>query len=236
LVWSDPSDLDLIVTEPVGTTCSVKQPRTPAGGSWIGDKLGVRQESYSAAQGFTGSYDVTVRRIWGEPMGNKATLKVTYHQGTPEESTELHTLVLDSHGQAKVKLDLHGGRRLQSESVPVSATVKRLPVARESTDDIYATLRAMADPNLVVARPVTRLGSSAGATLTEQARTATSYQPGIELSHQTKVSPALSSGVDLLTQTTISPDRSSMRVSLTPSFDSVMQAPHVPLASVPGGQ
>jgi hypothetical protein len=236
LAWNDAADLDLVIAEPVGTVCSVKQPRTPAGGLWTGDRFGTRLETYSAAQAFNGEYELTVRKVWGEPMGGKAMVKVTHHQGTPQESTELHTVVLDSLGQAKVKFTVTSGRRTTGEAVPVTPMVKRLPITSDSPDDVYTALRAMTDPMLATARPGMRMGSSAGSSLPEQARATTGYEPGVELSHQTKVSPALSSGIDLLTQTTISPDRSTMRVSLMPAFDVASVQPQVPLAAVPGGR
>ncbi|MBX7104671.1 MAG: hypothetical protein K1X57_11360, partial [Gemmataceae bacterium] len=235
-MWSDPADVDLVVSEPVGTVCSVRTPRTPAGGLWTGDILGTNTESYVAAQAFSGSYEITARRVWGEPMGNKLTLKVTKHQGGANESVELHTLVFDSKGEAKLKINLGDGRRTQSESVPVNATVKRLPVTAQSREDVYATLRSMADPMLATTRNGVKGGSSAAGTMAESARSGRSLEPGVELTHQTRVNPALTSGVDLLTRTTISPDRSTMTISLAPSFDTVAGTPRVPLAAIPGGK
>src|SRR5262249_40030925 len=143
---------------------------------------------------------VTVRKVWGQPMGNKVTLKVTRHQGSSKEAVEWHTLTLDQNGQAALKVQLADGRRTQSESVPVTATVKRLPVHGQSADEVYAVLRAMSDPMLSLNRTVVKGGTSATGGVTETARATLGLEPGVELSHQTKVSPALSSGVDLLTQ------------------------------------
>jgi len=237
LVWADQADLDLTVAEPVGTVCSVRTPRTPAGGHWTGDRLGNTTENYVAAKAFNGSYEVKVHRVWGESMGNKATVKVIKHQGTPNESVEFHTVMFDSNGDAIVKVQMADGRRTESESVPVEATVKRLPVNRGQTqDEIYSMLRSMSDPMLAAARPGMKAGSSATGSLNNTARSQLRMESGVELSHQTKVSPALTSGIDLLTSTTISPDRLTMKVSLTPTFEAGMVHPRVPISAVPGGK
>lgn len=234
LVWAEQSDVDLTVAEPVGTVCSSTMPRTPAGGLWTGDRLSENVESYIAAQAFSGTYDITAHRVWGQPLGGKVTVKVTRHQGSPNEAVELHTLSLGTGSAARMQLTLADGRRTESEQVPVAATVKRLPLAGQSPDEVYAMLRSMADPMLAAARPGMKAGTSAGGS--ENSRAELRMEPGVELSHQTKVAPALSSGVDLLTQTTISADRQTMKIRLAPAFDAMAINPHVPLAAVPGGK
>jgi tetratricopeptide (TPR) repeat protein len=236
-LWTDPADVDLIVNEPVGTVCSVRTPRTPAGGLWSGDALGQNTESYVAAEAFPGSYELVIRRIWGEPMGGKVTIKVTKHAGGANESVELHTVTLDAKGEGTLKVQLADGRRTQSDSVPVGATVKRLPVAKPSREEVYSLLRSMADPMLATSgKPGVAGGSSAAGAMPATGRAQVGMEPGVELTHQTKVKPALTSGVDLLTRTTISSDRSTMTISLNPAFDSAAGTPRVPLAAVPGGK
>ncbi len=233
--WAEQADIDMSVAEPAGTVCASRMPRTPAGGLWSGDNLNKNEESYVAAQAFNGSYEITVRRVWGKPLADKVSVRVIKNQGGNNEAVELHTLVLDNKGEAKLKINMANGRREQLDSVPVTATVKRLPVSRQTPDEINNLLRSMADPMLAISRPGMTGGSSAGGTMTETARATLGMEPGVELSHQTKVSPALSSGVDLLTKTTISGDRSTMKVSLSPAFDAKTVSPRVPLAAVPGG-
>lgn len=226
LIWSDPADLDLTVKEPTGTSCSVWQPRTPAGGAWDGDRFSQSRESYTAAQAFKGAYELAVRRVWGEPLGHKATIKVTKHQGTPQETVELHTVALDSNGNGTVKLQLDSGRRTATESVPVTGFARRAPLPRISRDEVYAQLRAAADPYASSIRPPRKEDAKSRSSLLET---------GGELSHQTNVASAVSSGVDLLTSTTISSDRRTMKISFNPAFNGAKLQPRVPVAAVPGG-
>lgn len=234
-VWTEQADVDMVVAEPCGTICASRMPSTPGGGFWTGDNLSKNEETYVAAQGFNGSYEVKVRRVWGRPLADKVTVRVIKHQGTSNEVNELHTLSLNAQGEATLKVVLENGRREQLDSVPVTATVKRLPITRQSPDEINNLLRSMADPMLAISRPGMNGGSSARGTITETARANLPVEPGVELTHQTKVSPALSSGVDLLTRTTISGDRSTMKISFAPAFDAKSANPRVPLAAVPGG-
>jgi len=79
-------------------------------------------------------------------------------------------------------------------------------------------------------------GTSATNSMVETSRATMTMQPGVELSHQTKINPALTSGVDLLTSTTISSDRSTMKIRMTPAFETGAINPKVPIAAVPGGK
>src|SRR5262249_34554571 len=95
LAWQGEASLDLRVLEPTGSTCSVLQKQTIGGGTLIGGSVGSGpHEAYVCAEGFSGDYTVTVERVWGQPLGNKAQLRIIRHQGTPDETEELVTVAL----------------------------------------------------------------------------------------------------------------------------------------------
>ncbi len=76
LSWQGDADLELEVKEPIGTVCSFMLRQTPGGGTLIDNILAERSrdksvETYAAAQAFSGDYKVTVRRLWGRPLGSK---------------------------------------------------------------------------------------------------------------------------------------------------------------------
>src|SRR5207249_3049703 len=76
LHWQGEADLDLYVQEPINTTCSCLQRQTPGGGILLGDTMAnTTSETYVAAKAFSGEYKIKIRRIWGRPLGGKATLK-----------------------------------------------------------------------------------------------------------------------------------------------------------------
>src|SRR5262249_11149708 len=107
LTWeagrSGAADLELEVKEPCGSVCSSALRQSPGGGAWTGNLVPVSKAkggptpetldesmkkpfaSYAAAQAFPGEYQITVRRIWGEPLGGRARLEIILNQGTAEE-------------------------------------------------------------------------------------------------------------------------------------------------------
>ena len=110
LSWQGDADLDLKVKEPTGSVCWVLNRQTIGGGTMTGDAQSDRNsETYQAAKAFSGDYEVTVDRVWGTPLSNKAQLKIIRHQGTPQQSEELVTVDLKNGGA--VKVNLADGRR-----------------------------------------------------------------------------------------------------------------------------
>jgi hypothetical protein len=112
LLWQGKADLDLIVSEPVGSVCSATHKRTSGGGVLKGDILeqnNDRSEIYTAASAFTGTYKVRVKQAFGNPIGGSATLKVTKFKGTPREAVDLLVVTLNDPKSVEIKLD--GGSR-----------------------------------------------------------------------------------------------------------------------------
>ena len=82
-------------------------------GTLIGNGLSkedLTRVSYVAAQAFSGEFHITVRRLWGQPLGGKARLEIVQHQGTPKESRQIETVQVDGKA-ATFKLTLADGRR-----------------------------------------------------------------------------------------------------------------------------
>jgi hypothetical protein len=148
LIWSGDADLDLEVKEPIGTLCNFQNRQTPGGGILIGDHLTERsRESYRAAQAFAGEYQVVVRRVWGQPVGNKATLKITVNQGTANESVRLETVTIDRPHTTKV--DLAAGRRTSVAQVPPTTSRAKSTAGKDQPrGDTLTKLRNLADPTL----------------------------------------------------------------------------------------
>lgn len=161
LSWQGQADLDLEIREPVGTTCSFLQRQTPGGGTLIGDTLDdLSHETYTAAQGFSGTYEIKVRRVWGRPLGSKATVEVIRHQGTPDETRSRQTLVVDQNA-ATVKVELPDGRRRAVAQVPATTPTRRRSVAADNPDQILNQLRSLADPDMAPSTDTGMRGAAA---------------------------------------------------------------------------
>src|SRR5207302_1693424 len=103
---------------------SAMQRQTPGGGVLLGDTLSeTSQESYVAAKAFAGEYKVTIRKIWGRPLGGKATLEIIQHQGTPKESRQRTAVAFDRNHT--LTFNLEEGSRTSADSVPPPAANQR---------------------------------------------------------------------------------------------------------------
>jgi hypothetical protein len=91
--WTGDADLDIRVKEPAGTICSLSNPQTISGGFLVGDTSSSGQqpsldgysEYYVCSQGYSGQYDILVRRVWGEVSGGRATVEIVTDYGTPQQ-------------------------------------------------------------------------------------------------------------------------------------------------------
>ncbi|HVK16049.1 MAG TPA: hypothetical protein VM533_03810, partial [Fimbriiglobus sp.] len=128
LLWQGKkSDLDLIVVEPAGSKCTATHKRTAGGGVLKSDVLEQgedRSEVYTAAQAFPGTYTLLVDKVLDNPIGGRATIKVTRHQGTDKESVEVHAVNLADPKPVEVKLE--SGSRSQLATIPVEENVAQL--------------------------------------------------------------------------------------------------------------
>src|SRR5262249_46054206 len=129
-----------------GTICSREQRQTPGGGTMHGiNPIELKGVTYVAAEGFQGNYEVTVKRIWGQPRGGQVQVKITEHQGTPRQRIRMLTVPVGPK-QHTFTVALNEGRRTTLASVaPLAAQqqVKKEPVQEVS---IMTKLRDLAHP------------------------------------------------------------------------------------------
>jgi hypothetical protein len=225
LAWQGEADLDLKVEEPTGSFCSIMQKQTVNGGTLIGDSLAsMTSETYVAAQAFSGEYRITVDRIWGRPLGNKAQLRIIRHQGTPEESEELVTVTIDSATSKPVIVNLSSGRRTSAAYVPPPESLnppEDVTAPSSGTDAVLNKLRVLADPE-VTGVEQTGMRGGAGSPLarsSESAARKVAASVNDRTLYQTKVSSFISNSVDVTAQAVMSADRRSVRLSVSPVFN-----------------
>ncbi len=145
LSWAGDADLDLVVKEPTGSTCSTLARQTPNGGTLVGDRAGdAPTERYVVAEGFSGTYEISVRSAWGMPVNGKAQVRIIHHQGSPEQLEEIQTV--DLNGNPTLKVNLNDGRRKDLAIVlPPKMTA---PADKAKGQDVFHALRRMTEPNL----------------------------------------------------------------------------------------
>jgi hypothetical protein len=103
--WNtDATDVDLWVIEPDGTKVFYSQPRSPSGGELSQDQTqGYGPERYRIARARPGTYKILVHYFRTNPnlLGDETHVHVTVtrHAGTPQETTQRHTVLLKEHNQ-----------------------------------------------------------------------------------------------------------------------------------------
>jgi hypothetical protein len=237
LVWTGDADMDLEVKEPIGTTCSFANRQTPGGGTLVGDHLTERsRETYKAAQAFAGDYRVTVRRVWGQPLGNKVTLKITENQGTPHEKVRHESIAIDRAHMVTVNV-ADGRRKSVAEVPPVPARPRTPALPAANGGDTLARLRGMADPSVEVNTGMKGGLASSGTPVERRAPQVLPSDTKGQLAYQEKV-PTVPNGVDMVAKMTMLPD-GRRGWSVSPVFESLSQrtgAPLVTLPLIPGGK
>ena len=229
LLWQGSADLDMTVTEPTGSVCSATRKRTTGGGVLACDVLDQKDESrsetYTAALAFSGTYKVSVKRAFGQSVGNTATVKVTRFKGTPNESHDLFTVDLSSPKPIEVKVD--GGTRTE------------LAAVTEDANELRNELRAETTGAAVTSGPSGLSGGvgTAGAAMT--APVSGGNGPDLPVVTQTAEArlPGLGSSADLRMDMKVNPDRKTMTVNVRPVFATTGKDVTMPKVTLmPGGE
>jgi von Willebrand factor type A domain len=104
--WNtDATDVDLWVMEPDGTKCFYQQQHTPSGGELSQDQTqGYGPERYQIRQAQPGVYRILVHYFRANPNllagETHVAVTVTRHAGTPQETSERHTVILTQQDRA----------------------------------------------------------------------------------------------------------------------------------------
>jgi tetratricopeptide (TPR) repeat protein len=268
LIWeagvSGAADLELEVKEPCGSVCSSELRQSPGGGAWTGNLIPVSKRgavtvavdeslkkpfaTYAAARAFPGTYEVTVRRIWGAPLGGRARLEIIQHQGTPDETRRIETVRVDN--KTTLKVTLKDGRRTQVAPVAPDATVRRAELKDEVVKErrILEKLRDIADPYYAGEGPARMSGGVGLARYGVRAEDVGARTPTAEqLKRKADEQPVFQGAVaplsgwsgNLTTTATVSADRRYVRLNVSPvfvsGFGSGLSRPTFNLSSIPGG-
>lgn len=224
LRWQGKADLDLKIVEPTGTVCSFRQPATTAGGS-MKDQMDVNEgnekfsvESYSASLGFSGKYKVMVDHVYGQPLGGKAQVKVTWHKGTPAEKIEYYTVDVRAGKEAALEIALADGHRTELAPLPSPMDQARFRGATGQSSQVMHKLWALTSG--------TRSGSSAmggGVGSSTSSMMGSAAVGGMtrrlgDISWSTRLGAERSVGVDIRSETIIRADGKA-EVKATPVFD-----------------
>jgi len=237
LVWdnTDQADLDLVVKEPGGSVCSSQQRQTPGGGILSGNNLSESNHAaYLAAQAFSGEYEITVHRNWGQTVGNRARLEIIQHLGTPAETRRLEIIRLDQ--TRTIKVALRDGRRTTLAALPPPAAPRTAPSEGERKPvSVYTKLRELAHPEYGQARRIQAEVGTPGARVPNVAA-APNRKQAEHLIYQAGIGSRLGGGVDAQARAVLSADQRYLRLSVSPMFQTAANPQSgMNLSLIPGG-
>ena len=245
LIWDTsgtPAELEMKVKEPCGSICTLEQKQTPGGGIMIGYNLTDKDPSsqYVVAQAFSGEYEVSVSRIYGQPLGNRARLQVIQNAGTPQQTMRLEIIRLDQN--APIKITVKDGRRTELATVSPAASRHPEAVREEQASNTFQDLRALAQPNFYGAAGPRGGAGTPGARIPSvssprPARDSKSSIAPTPIAQNAFIPPG-GAGVQMTTQLRESADHRSMDVVIRPFFDAINAAsnrPPINLSVIPGG-
>ena len=137
VTWTGDADVDMSLEEPAGTICSLRNPRTTSGGVMVGDSYsrgdastsvdGYR-EVYVCPEGFSGTYRMLLRRIWGQVTAGKVTVDICTNYGSENEKHIRKQIPLGAK-DAMVIFDVPDGRRNDQLAEHQVASVARNQIA-----------------------------------------------------------------------------------------------------------
>ncbi len=238
LLWTGNADLDLEISEPSGSTCSLTQRVTANGGSLQADFDAEHQtEIYSVAEGYSGEYRVTVKPRWGKPVAGKAVVEIITHQGTPNEQIRREMITV-AREPVTLTVQLRDGRRQQP------APVAPLEAYRLGIDPFYRPTWPVPGAEMLrqLAVPITT-----GIEIRRSPFGPTSMadplpRPGDDDNSGPQLGPGGAPGVVVIpagalvnTQALVHSDRRYVRLSANVTFSGITGFVPVPLASLSPG-
>lgn len=214
LTWSGDGDLDLIVDEPAGTTCSAGFPQSPGGGVHVHDGAGPKPancyEEYVCAFGMPGTYRIRVRHVWGSIVGKRATLTISRYVGSDHETVRKVPLELTQEDRV-IEVALGRGRRTELREVDDAGQPNGEPTSDEVSrlDELESrrTARRFVDARIQQAGGVRQAGGGVVAV-----NGAVGYQPVVS---------EISEGAAMGAMAIVSGDRRYVRLSMQPVFSNI---------------
>ncbi len=245
LEWSGIADLDLEVLDPISTTCSVYAPQSQGGGVLHGDDLSQKRdhqsETYTAANAFSGTYQVKIRRIFGRTLGDKARLHVIKHQGTDHQSQEFHTLRFAGKDELIVNIQLGQGRRTDLATLPpLSSLLVNKEQPKDRSQLLINRIQMLSNP-VTWDSPLAMSGGTGAIYEQRDALPGNRMSPLIDgVQERSRIAPLVGGAADLAgeARTVMTPNGPKVQVELKPIYQTVEvdARPKVPLDLIPGAE
>lgn len=221
--WTGDADVDLVVREPSGAVCSLRTPRTLGGGVLMGDSYsgGDKKqdqqwtEVYACPRGYSGKYELLVRRAWGDVTADRVTVDVYTHYGA-SGGQHYRQQVPVTEKDALVTFELTDGRRtenLDEQQVAQAAEqVGQNILAQVAPPRVNQQLGNVLDSGVAARLSASRERAFVSGVVPIVGNGAVGFQPVII---------TLPEGANLIANAVISADRRYVRFSGAPFFSGI---------------
>ena len=222
LEWDGAGDLDLEVSEPFGTTCSVQKPLSPGGGVHTHDGYGPVTKNcfdeYICVKGGSGAYRVKVLHNDGNIIGKRCTLIIQKHVGSQLAETETIPIKLEK-PTYETAFILTNGRRKEKGPTPMAEAPTK-PVSRQ---EMMAKLLNHTLPNSVRSNVVhAQFGGGVGGPGTILQAGGQRPFVGGAVGLQPVIG-VVNDGVSLTVSAITSADRRYVKIAIAPVFSSLVE-------------
>jgi hypothetical protein len=187
-------------------------------------------ETYICPEGFSGTYRLLLRRVWGKVVTGKVNVDIyTHYRGM--DSKHVRKRISFKDGQAIVAFDLDKGRRKESleDQQIANAAINQVAIGRQV---LAQQLNGAIDPNALQDFSLSQQlssssGGGSGGFIPFGRAGAVGYQPVIIV---------LPEGTNMSATAVISADRRYVRVSCSPLFSGVSEVNVFNMATGEGGE
>jgi len=188
------------------------------------DAISTSDGSYKFDNLLPGTYEITVRKLWGRPLFGRARLEIIQNLGTPKQTSRLE--IIDLSQTKSVNVRLEEGRRTELAAIS-PANLKKAAAKGEAEKAVggYEQIRRLSYPE------TTGGGArNAGASLPAAARVNESIPQA-----RSSATPSVGAAVNL--EMRMSADQKSMNVVMQPVYQTLKNGrPAANLSVVPGAK
>jgi tetratricopeptide (TPR) repeat protein len=221
VTYTGEGEVDVLVEEPTGTVCSLRNPRTTAGGIFLGDDIrqsggdsyGGHSQVYVCPKGFDGTYRMLVRRVWGTITTDKVNVEVVTHCNT-QKAVDVRKKVTLVKDEAAVAFDLSDGRRKEVLRDQQVANVVNGQLAANRQILAQQLADSADNSQSLLGSALARAAAANAAGLPYVGGGAVGYQPIIIW---------LPEGTNISITAVVSADRRYVRITAYPMFSGVSQ-------------
>jgi hypothetical protein len=220
LAWAGTGDLDLTVEDPSGSLANFQWRESSGGGYLRNDGYGPDpdncHEEYVCPAGFSGEYVLRMKHVSGKIVGNRASVTIISHEGTPQEKKVTKSVLFSQGPEQTIRITLEDGRREHRRTSQLVTPQGSLREWERAANRVAQPGRRK--PSREVQQVVAEFRGSRQGILPARAQP-TGTSGGVGFAPIVRLIPE---GSRMAAQAVVSPDRRYVRLTLSPVFSQIV--------------